>query len=102
MEDNSSLTLMKAIGDMKAELKQDIGDLKKDVAQGITVAVGTAEAAKTAHLTLRNELLGDGGRLKSIEEDITFKTRIGVIFSILIVPIIAALHQIGVALHWIH
>lgn len=62
---SDSLTIMNAISDMRAELLDQIGDVKSSVAR----LDGKLEGVKDTHDNFRNELLGEGGRIFNLEND---------------------------------
>lgn len=92
---------MQAIGDLKAEFKEDIGDMKASVAAGNATAIALANAAQNTAMNLRQELLGEGGRLTQIEEHNSFKWKVELVFGICIIPFLALLHQIAAHFGWI-
>lgn len=83
MEDSSALMIMKAIGDAKSELKEDIGKVTTTVAG------------------FSGELKSVKDRVKTIEDDTKFKDRLQLTFAICILPIIAVVHQIAAHFGWI-
>ena len=85
--DSNSFEIMKAIGDMKSELKEDIGEVKAQ------------NAAQLTHITgLRNELLGNGGRVTSIEVRLDRQEFWHNVKTTVVIPVVFMLHKIATVL----
>lgn len=74
-----ALIIVQAIGDLKAELKEEIGEVKTQIA---------------ALSGLRNELLGDGGRVVVIEDRFKDLEKWNNIKHIVMVPLLLTVHKI--------
>jgi hypothetical protein len=55
-------------------------------------------AQNKTHDTFRQELLGDGGRIKNLEDDAHFQGRVQWIFQICVLPVVFALHKLATSL----
>ena len=84
-----SLELMKAIGEMKSELQQSIGEVKAQNAAQLESITG-----------LRRELLEPGGRVTNVEkrlDDIEFWQNVK---TIVVIPLLLAIHKVMTAMGW--
>jgi hypothetical protein len=89
MQNGDTIEIVKAIGQLKADLLTDIGEVK------------TQNAAQMESITnLRRELLGPGGRVTTVEkrlDDIEFWQNIK---TIVVIPILLAIHKVMTAMGW--
>jgi hypothetical protein len=84
-----SLTLFEAISDMKSELLKDIGEIKSQ------------NAAQLVHITsLRNELLGDGGRVTTLEKRMDDQEYWQNVKTIVVIPLLLTIHKVMTAIGW--
>lgn len=83
------LQLMQAIGEMKSELQKDLGEVKsQNAAQLVSI------------ISLRRELLGDGGRVKNIEVRLDNQDFWQNVKTFVVIPIIFAIHKMATVLGW--
>ena len=83
IDDNTALEIVREIGEMKADLKQDIGDIKSTIA---TFA--------EAHKNLEE-------RVDTMESDSKSTSKLNKIFMICIAPVLSLAHQIAAHFKWI-
>lgn len=84
-----SLELMHAIGELKSELQKDIGEVKVQNATQLTSIAG-----------LRNELLGEGGRVTHLEKRLDDQEFWQNVKTIVVIPFLLGVHKILTAIGW--
>jgi hypothetical protein len=84
-----NLELMRALGEMKADLLDDIGEVKSQ------------NAAQLQSITnLRRELLGDGGRVKNLEKRMDDQEFWQNVKTVIVIPFLLGIHKVLTAMGW--
>lgn len=89
MLNGDSLELFRAIGELKSELKEDLSEVKSQNATQLEKIIG-----------LRNELLGDGGRVTNLEIRLDRQELWHNIKTVVVIPVIFSLHKLAAFLGW--
>jgi hypothetical protein len=86
---DNSFAIMKAIGELKSDIQKDIGVVKSQ------------NATQLEKITsLRNELLGDGGRVKNIEDRFKDQDFWHNVKTFVVIPVVFGLHKIATLMGW--
>lgn len=87
--DSNTFEIMKAISQAKSDLQNDISEVKSQNAAQLVSITG-----------LRNELLGDGGRVKNIEDRFKDQDFWHNIKTFVVIPVVFGLHKIATLMGW--
>lgn len=87
--DSNTFEIMKAISQAKSDLQNDISEVKSQNAAQLVSITG-----------LRNELLGDGGRVKNIEDRFKDQDFWHNVKTFVVIPVVFGLHKIATLMGW--
>jgi hypothetical protein len=93
---NGTFDLMKAMQEMEGRLSAQMGEIKSSVA----TALSQVDGVKDTHANFRTELLGKGGRITELEEDMVRQGWRQWLHSLVILPLLGLLHVIAHQLGW--
>lgn len=86
------------MGEMERRLSDRVAEIRAGIA-GLDGRMTTAiSAAKDSQAAFRTELLGDGGRIKALENDLKSERMWSNIRTVVVIPILLAVHKGMVAL----
>lgn len=84
-----SLTLYEAISDLKSELLKEVSEVKAQNAAQIATLSG-----------LRTELLGNGGRVTTLEKRLDDQEFWQNVKTIVVIPLLLTIHKVMTAMGW--